>query len=218
MSAAKLAANQANAQLSTGPRNTKNSRFNGMHHGLTSKQTVIPGESQEAYDSFRAGLFADLNPKSATEDMLAERVVGAAWRLLRFQRVEAAFFNDRVKAFLNDNPDADPDSALANLFVDPAETTRMRLFLRYQTSVQREYDKARIEFQRAQAEREQRAFEEAALAQARQNAAPMDFGFASQDSEDASLSASSWTQLPVASQDWSSPIQCAGREQTASGL
>ena len=126
MTAAKLAANRSNAQKSTGPRDTQGTRLNGIQHGLTSKQAVIPGESQESYDSFRAGLLADLHPKSATEDMLADRIVAAAWRLQRFQRIETAFFNDRVKAFLDDNPGTFPDCALANLFVDPAESTRMR--------------------------------------------------------------------------------------------
>ena len=163
MTAAKLAANRTNAQRSTGPQDTSRSRFNGVQHGLTSRQTVIPGESQEDYDEFHRELLADLKPKSATENLLAERIVAAAWRLQRFQRIEAAFFTDRIKAFLADNPEADPDSALANLFVDPAETAKMRLFLRYQNSVQREYDKAKSEYARAQAEREKQAFEEALL-------------------------------------------------------
>src|SRR4051812_11837034 len=60
MTAAKLAANRNNAKLSTGPRNTQSTRFNGVQHGLTSKQTVIPGESQEAYDNFYSGLIAEL--------------------------------------------------------------------------------------------------------------------------------------------------------------
>ena len=54
MTAARLIANRANAKHSTGPNNTTNTRFNGVHHGLTSKQTVIPGESQEEYDEFQA--------------------------------------------------------------------------------------------------------------------------------------------------------------------
>ena len=184
MTAAKLTANRTNAKHSTGPQNTQHTRFNGVQHGLTSKQTVIPGETQEAYDNFRTELLTDLKPKSATESFLADRIVAAAWRLQRFQRVEAAFFNNRIEAFLGDNPDADPDAALANLFVDPAETARMRLFLRYQASVQREYDKARTEFERAQTEREKQAFNEAlmqsaAQAQPSQNAVARPIGFAS---------------------------------------
>jgi len=49
MTAAKMIANRANAQHSTGPQDTSRTRFNGVQHGLTSKQTVLPGESQKAH-------------------------------------------------------------------------------------------------------------------------------------------------------------------------
>ena len=54
MTAARMVANRANAKHSTGPNNTAKTRFNGVQHGLTSKQTVIPGESQEEYNEFQA--------------------------------------------------------------------------------------------------------------------------------------------------------------------
>jgi hypothetical protein len=152
-SALKITANRANATHSTGPIDTSKTRFNGLAHGLTSKQTVIPGESQEAYDSFAAGLEKDLRPSSAIENVLAERVIAAAWRLQRFTRVESAFLSNRIDAYLENNPDSDPDAAFANLFIDPTEAAKMRLFMRYQNAVQREYDKAFKEFQAAKAER-----------------------------------------------------------------
>ena len=111
--ALKLAANRANAAHSTGPVDTSRTRFNGLNHGLTSKQTVIPGENQEEYDAFKAGMLTDIRPGSTIETVLAERIVAAAWRLKRFNRVECAFFNNRIDAFLEENPDSDPDSALA---------------------------------------------------------------------------------------------------------
>ena len=49
-SAAQIHANRANATLSTGPADTSRTRFNGLAHGLTSKHTVIRGESQDEYD------------------------------------------------------------------------------------------------------------------------------------------------------------------------
>lgn len=137
-----IRANQSNAQLSTGPANTSRTRFNGTQHGLTSKQTVITGESQAEYDAFHASLVKELRPGSETERILADRIAVAAWRLRRFTRIEVAFFSNRIDAFLTENPEQDPDAALANLFTDPAEAQRMRLFLRYQNAVQREYDTA----------------------------------------------------------------------------
>jgi hypothetical protein len=152
-SAAQITANRINATHSTGPLDTSKTRFNGLAHGLSSKQTVIQGENQQEYDKFLRSFLTQLAPKSAVENVLAERVVAAAWRLKRFARVESAFFTNRIDAYLEANPNADPDIALANLFVDPAEQARMRLFMRYQTAVQREYDKAYKEFQTAKTER-----------------------------------------------------------------
>jgi hypothetical protein len=152
-STAKLAANRANALHSTGPADTSRTRFNGLAHGLTSRQTVIRGEDQQEYGIFHTNLLQDLAPGSPTEEVVAERIVAAAWRLKRFVRVESAFFNNRIDAFLDDNPDSDPDAALANLFTDPGEMARMRLFLRYQTTVQREYDTAMRELTKVKADR-----------------------------------------------------------------
>jgi hypothetical protein len=182
----KLAANRANAQHSTGPKDTMKTRFNGVRHGLTSKQTVIPGECQQEYDEFQARFLRDLNPQSEIERTMAERTIAAAWRLKRFQRIEAAYFDDRVNAYLEDNPEADPDSALAFLFIDPAEIAKTKLFLRYQTTVQREFDKALSEFRKARAEREKQLLEEAVLQAARERQVPQKTmtaavsGFASQ--------------------------------------
>lgn len=160
-SAAKAFANRANATHSTGPIDTGKTRFNGLAHGLTSKQTVIPGENQAEYDTFAVALRKDLRPCSAIEKLLADRIIAAAWRLKRFTRVEAAFFTARIDAHLTDNPDSDPDTALANLFSDPAEMARMRLFLRYQTAVQNEYDKAVREFKKVQADNRKHSLEQA---------------------------------------------------------
>ncbi|HYI93339.1 MAG TPA: hypothetical protein VEX68_07330, partial [Bryobacteraceae bacterium] len=161
LTAAKLAANRANAQMSTGPRNTERSRFNGISHGLASKRVVIPGESRDQYEAFRESFFAELNPQSLIEETLVNRIVAAAWRLKRFMGVEDAFYSDRVNAYCEEHPYADPNVALANLFINPAESARLKLILRYQTSVQREYDKATLELNKVRAERAQALIEEA---------------------------------------------------------
>jgi hypothetical protein len=182
-SAVKIAANRANATHSTGPVDTSRTRFNGLAHGLTSKQTVIPGESQEQYERFAAGLRKDLAPGSATENVLADRIIAAAWRLQRFTRVESAFFTNRIDAYLEAHPESDPDAAMANLFIDPAETAKMRLFLRYQTAVQREYDKAFKEYQAAKNERRKQQLQTLALEAYGPAATEEDsqIGFASQE-------------------------------------
>ena len=104
MTAARMTANRVNAQHSTGPQDTTRTRFNSVQHGLTSKQTVIPGENQQEYDDFREEFLSDLNPQSAIERTLADRAIAAAWRLKRFQGVESAFFNDRINASSTTTP------------------------------------------------------------------------------------------------------------------
>jgi hypothetical protein len=185
-SAVKITANRANATHSTGPADTSKTRFNGLAHGLTSRQTVIPGESQEAYAKFAAGLRKDLRPSSAIENLLAERLIAAAWRLQRFTRVESAFLSNRIDAYLETNPGIDPDAALANLFIDPAEAAKMRLFMRYQNAVQREYDKAFKEFQAAKAEGRKHEMRLAALGIETEEFPQLEpeVGFASHASED----------------------------------
>ncbi|HYP06151.1 MAG TPA: hypothetical protein VER03_07920 [Bryobacteraceae bacterium] len=188
-SAAKALANRANATHSTGPNDTSKTRFNGLAHGLTSKQAVIPGESQADYDAFATALRKDLRAYTAVEKLLADRVIAAAWRLKRFTRVETAFFTGRIDAHLADNPASDPDTALANLFADPAEMARMRLFLRYQNSVQKEYDTAMRELLKAKKERADNSLELAwaeDLEEKREAEKPLtntELGFASQTSQ-----------------------------------
>ena len=83
--------------------------------------------------------------------------------LKRFTRVETAFYTNRIDTYLEENPQGNPDYALANLFTDPGEMNRMRLFLRYQNAVQREYDTAMRELHKAKAERLREEYERAAL-------------------------------------------------------
>ena len=181
MSAAKLAANKQNAQHSTGPKDTTKTRLNSVTHGLAGKSTVIPGESQEEYNQFHEGFLLELAPKSEIERTLADRVIAAAWRLKRFVRMETAFFNKHIEQHLEENPDADPDEALADLFTGKESAKKMRLFLRYQTATQREYDKATAEYNKIRAEREKMEFE--AMMRA---AVQPPVGFASYEEEDAS--------------------------------
>lgn len=139
---------------------------------LAPKSDVIPGESQVEYNQHRKNFLSDLKPTSELERTLADRVIAAAWRLKRFTRMETAFFNKAVEQYLEENPGAEPEEAMADLFISKEGSKKMRLFLGYQTSTQREFDKALSEFRKARQEREKQAFEEALTARV---------GFASQN-------------------------------------
>lgn len=85
-----------------GDRDTSASRFNHVSHGLRSRYEVIPGESQEEYDSFKKEINDDLKPCGALENTLVERLVFFLWRLKRAMRAECTL------VFANLKLDKDP--------------------------------------------------------------------------------------------------------------
>ncbi len=90
-SVAQIEANRLNAQKSTGPRTVEGKAKvsqNGIQHGLTARQDVIGGESQDEFDAHRDGVMTELAPVGRMETALAERVAGLMWRLRRAERFQ----------------------------------------------------------------------------------------------------------------------------------
>jgi hypothetical protein len=83
---AQIEANRRNAQKSTGPTSeegkTKSSQ-NALKLGLFTEQVLLPGEDGEQLQKVRDGIFARLKPADALEELYADRVVVASWRLRR---------------------------------------------------------------------------------------------------------------------------------------
>lgn len=88
----KLQANRRNAKLSTGPRDTGNSKYNALKHGLLSKAALIRrGEAKEDPLELNALLDAlrkDFDPVGTMEEILVDRIAACYWRLRRAQRAE----------------------------------------------------------------------------------------------------------------------------------
>jgi hypothetical protein len=127
-------ANRANAQHSTGPQTEagkERSSRNSYKHGLTSSRVVLPGEDAAEYDAFRADILEQYQPANATEQILAEELAAAGWRLNRSRAVETEI----LKKLMGDA--ADSAVGLATVFVEkPKEFNRL---LRYLTSIERAY-------------------------------------------------------------------------------
>ncbi len=91
-SPARLAANAANAQHSTGPLTPEGktrSSQNASKHGLTARELVIaPGEEQEFQDLL-SDFQADVKPQGAIQQTLFNQLVAAAWNLHRVRRLES---------------------------------------------------------------------------------------------------------------------------------
>jgi len=95
------AANQANALHSTGPKTPEGKaavRLNALRHGLLTRDVVLPGEDADAFEDLLNQVRADLSPVGPIEELLADRMVNAMWRLRRLARAETALFDWRVRA------------------------------------------------------------------------------------------------------------------------
>jgi hypothetical protein len=137
-SSAQIAANQANAQNSTGPKTEEGkaaSCLNNFRHGLAGLQfSVLPGECQEEYATLVAGLKAEHQPHTITECILVEKLAQHFWLSQRAQRY-ADLSMDNEKQF--------------------------SLFLRYQTTNDRAFHKCLDQLlkRRAEKRKEQIGFE-----------------------------------------------------------
>jgi len=93
---AQVVANRLNARKSTGPRTDEGKAAvaqNAVRHGLLAEQAVIKGEDPGEFEFYRDQMLGELSPAGAMESMLAERVVGLAWRLRRAERIQAQVFD-----------------------------------------------------------------------------------------------------------------------------
>jgi hypothetical protein len=95
ISAARLAANRANAQLSRGavtPEGKQRSSMNALKTGLTSRIVVLPNEDAAIYQQHLARIISDLKPATGRETALVQNIADTEWRLLRIVPLEAALY------------------------------------------------------------------------------------------------------------------------------
>src|SRR5687768_377578 len=103
---ARVIANAANAQHSTGPRTTDGkarSAQNAMKHGLTSKELVVREDEQEEFESLRGALIEEIAPHGVLESLAFAQFLQAAWNLQRFRRLEGALAVDGVDPLLEES-------------------------------------------------------------------------------------------------------------------
>jgi hypothetical protein len=145
-SKAQLAANQANAQLSTGPASIEGkaiSAQNNFRHGLTQTEadiTFLEGESKEAYAKNLADFQNEWKPDTATEHDLVQRLATRQWLRRRALKLQNQFLA--------------PDGTITN-------EKQFALYNRYETQHERAYNKALADLMRLKSLRlrEQNGFE-----------------------------------------------------------
>jgi len=94
-SAAQVAANQANAQLSTGPKTiegkAKSSR-NALKTGLTGRTILVPRDQAEVYEQHVLNYALQFDPQGPRETELVQSIADCRWRLGGIPALESALY------------------------------------------------------------------------------------------------------------------------------
>jgi hypothetical protein len=95
ISDAQLAANRANAQLSTGPSaaSLKKTSLNALKTGLTGRQVLLPADDGVLYETMVRDYQNHFNPVGPEEIALVQSIVDVRWRLDRFPGLESALLD-----------------------------------------------------------------------------------------------------------------------------
>ena len=121
-----------NSEQSTGPvtkEGKAHSRFNAMRHGLCSQQALLPGEDAEALADIAREFHKSTKPVGPQELYCVERMILSYWRQRRIGALEV----EALQATIEEGRDK-----------------RLSLLIRYETSLQRTYDRASAELRNLQ--------------------------------------------------------------------
>ncbi len=141
----KLAANRANAQLSTGPRSEAGRAAvaqNRVTHGLTGSFRVLGDECQADFDKLLAALMHEHAPADVTETEFVQQMAEALWLSRRSVRLQ-----DACIVALQSGDQATEESARKNLALYLRyQVTHDRAFIRFSTELRkRRNERRRIE-------------------------------------------------------------------------
>lgn len=71
-------------------------RFNAVKHGILSRETILPHESRENYESLLNELREEYAPNGPTENALVEELASILWRKRRVLAAEGAQINSGI--------------------------------------------------------------------------------------------------------------------------
>jgi len=135
---AQIAANQQNAQCSTGPQTPEGKAAasrNATTHGLHAADPVLAHESQDEFDALHDLYREELAPEGIHEDFLVRQVAEAQWRLARIQRIEAEF----VDLLASGQPRRNPNAVIAASMLEKGGPEALLRIHRLAASAERAY-------------------------------------------------------------------------------
>jgi hypothetical protein len=151
VSNARAAASRINGAKSRGPNTSEGkarSAQNALKHGMRSLRYVVLSQEDAAeFAQFQAALLEELAPVGVLQTVLARRIVIAAWRLARADRMEAELLEFRSYE------GASPGLALIR---DGNGTKSIETLVRYRNSASAEFTRAVRTLQMLQAGKDER--------------------------------------------------------------
>jgi hypothetical protein len=151
VSQARAEASRKNGAKSRGPRTAEGkarSSKNALKHGLRAQKYVVLSQEDAAeFAQFQAALLEELAPVGVLQTVLARRIVIAAWRLARADRMEAELLEFRSYE------GASPGLALIR---DGNGTKSIETLVRYRNSASAEFTRAVRTLQMLQAGKDAR--------------------------------------------------------------
>lgn len=149
-SEAQIAANRRNAEKSTGPR-TEDGKAkvarNALRHGLRAEKVMTFDEKSADFETFLDEQRAAFEPADAIEEQLVERIAFCAWRLRRIYRVEA----DLIDGCRDSDYRGLEELDIGAVFDSCA--SEMSALSRYETALDRAFNRAYLALERRQAKR-----------------------------------------------------------------
>ena len=134
------------------------SSANSRKHGLTSAHLILPGESKEDFELLLADYRDQFQPQSAVEADLVEQMAISRWRLCRLFGIETRQIElemlERKKYFDDYHPNMNASDRVAWAFKNLSNNgSTLTVILRYETTINRSYNKALTQLQQLQANR-----------------------------------------------------------------
>jgi hypothetical protein len=165
ISEARLAANRANAQLSTGPTSETGKAkvcLNAVKSALTGRTVLLPSDDAAEYERHLAAYEKEFKPVGKAECDLLQSIADTAWRLLRIPALEFGIYAQgriRFADSFNQYEEALRSGLIeAEIYVQFEKQLR-NLHLQ-EARLQRRRDKDMAEFRNLQKERNRRAADE----------------------------------------------------------
>jgi len=157
----RLAANRANAKLSSGPKSAEGKRIssrNGARKSYLSKFILIDGESAARFDALFRDYESEFHPTTPTEHAFVENMVISRWQQTRLLTLHSAALNFEIRNQCVVENDAENDTACNRAMLairsSAGKSSHLELLSHEQARLDRQYNRALRGLARFRAEKQ----------------------------------------------------------------